>query len=896
MRDAAWHTLEAKEALARLESREAGLEDAEAARRLGAQGPNELQGSAPVRALPILLAQFGSLIVWILIVAGLVAGLLGEWLDGLAILAIVLLNAAVGFSQEFRSERSLAALRALTAPRARVRRGGRSTVVPARDLVLGDILELESGDFVSGDARLLTAHALRCNEASLTGESEPVEKSPAPLSDLAAPLGDRTCMVLAGTSVAMGRATAVIAATGMGTEIGRIAKLVQEAAAHAQTPLQQRLHAFGRLLVWGSLGVVGLVFHFGLLRGIPLFDLFLTSVSLAVAAVPEGLPAIVTIALAVGVQRMARQRALVRKLHAVETLGSASVLCTDKTGTLTVGEMTVRALWTADAAFTVEGEGYAPEGRVLRDGRAPSGEEPGRLRELMEVFVGCNSAELLLEKGAWRVVGDPTEGALLAAGAKLGVTAAALAERHPPVLQLPFDSERKRMTVVRAWGEGAWRALVKGAPDLLLARCTHVRKEGGVRPLTEADRAAILRANDAMAERALRVLAAACRDTADAEETDADAVESNLVFCGLAGMQDPPRPEAAAAVARCRRAGIRPVMITGDHPQTARAIARELGIAGPEGRALSGAELDALDDAGLAEAAPDVAVYARVTAAHKLRIVRALQAHGEIVGMTGDGVNDAPALKGADIGIAMGRSGTEVAKEASDMVITDDNFATIVAAVEQGRGIYENIRKTIQYLLAGNTGELLLMTVCVVAGLPLPLLPIQLLWINLVTDGLPALCLSVDPIDKTLMDRPPRTAGERIADRAFLERLVTTGTLTAAVSLLVYVHALRTQDLETARAHAFNALVFAQLFKSFGFRSATLPVWRIHLFTNVRLLVVVAATAGFQLFSHHSDALSRFLKSPLLPWGDVAVLAALALLPLAGVEVLKLVKRPRSPF
>ncbi|MGQ0612677.1 MAG: cation-translocating P-type ATPase [Planctomycetaceae bacterium] len=895
---APWHTLEASEALVRLETREAGLDAAEAARRLGAHGPNELRAAAPARALPILLAQFRSLIVWILIVAGLVSGMLGEWLDGFAILAIVLLNAAVGFAQEFRAERSLAALRALTAPRARVRRGGRSALVPARELVPGDILELESGDLVSGDARLLTAHVLRCNEASLTGESEPVEKSPAPLTHVAAPLGDRACMVFAGTSVAMGRATAVVAATGMGTEIGRIAQLVVEAAAQTQTPLQHRLHAFGRLLVWASLGVVGLIFLFGILRGIPLFELFLTSVSLAVAAVPEGLPAIVTIALAVGVQRMARQRALVRKLHAVETLGSATVLCTDKTGTLTVGEMTVRALWTADAAYAVEGEGYAPEGRILRDGREPTGEELGRLRELMQVFVGCNSAELALEKGAWQVVGDPTEGALLAAGAKVGVTAATLAERHPPVLQLPFDSDRKRMTVVRKWGEGTWRALVKGAPDLLLARCTHVRASGAgheVRPLTGADRAAILAANDAMAERALRVLAAACRDTGSAEETDAEAVESNLVFCGLAGMQDPPRAEAAAAVARCRRAGIRPVMITGDHPQTARAIARELGISGPEDRALSGAELDALDEAGLAEAAPAVAAYARVTAAHKLRIVRALQAHGEIVGMTGDGVNDAPALKGADIGIAMGRTGTEVAKESSDMVITDDNFATIVTAVEQGRGIYENIRKTIQYLLAGNTGELLLMTVCVVAGLPLPLLPIQLLWINLVTDGLPALCLSVDPIDRTLMDRPPRAAGERIADRAFLERLFTTGTLTAAVSLLVYVHALRTKDLETARAHAFNALVFAELFKSFGFRSATLPVWRISLLTNLRLLGVVAATAAFQLWSHHSDALSRFLKSPLLPWSDVAVLAALALLPLAGVEILKLVSRPRSP-
>jgi len=624
-------------------------------------------------------------------------------------------------------------------------------------------------------------------------------------------------------------------------------------------------------------------------------ELFLTSVSLAVAAVPEGLPAIVTVALSLGVLRMSRHHALVRKLAAVETLGSTTVICTDKTGTLTVGEMTVRAIYVAGQNYEVTGEGYGPEGEVRLDGKEADAAQAAPLLELATVLIGCNNSHLTEQEGTWKVIGDPTEGALLAAGLKAGGNAESIEQEMPQYHEIPFDSDRKRSTTLRKRSDGKIRALVNGAPDVLLELCTSLYTNEGIRPLTDEDRKDIEEQNTAMAQQALRVLGAAFRDMDETPPATltADLVEQELVFVGLSGMYDPPRQEARDAITKCRVAGIRVVMITGDHPHTATAIARDLGIATDDEKAITGVALDKVSDDELRTHAPKNAVYARVTAEHKLRIIRAWKVSDAVVAMTGDGVNDAPAIKGADIGIAMGKSGTEVTKQASDMIITDDNFATIVAAVEEGRGIYDNIRKTLQYLLAGNTGELLLMTVCVIIGLPTPLLPIHLLWINLVTDGLPALCLATDPIDHDVMKRPPRPPSERLTNRSFLRTMFLTGFLTAGVAFAVYFYTLRTETVEMARSQAFTVLVFAELLRSFGARSETKPVWRISLFTNFNLLLVVCASFGFQIWSHHNDILARFLKTSPIPLTDGLLLIAVGTIPLVVLELLKVVRNAR---
>ncbi|MEO5954069.1 MAG: cation-translocating P-type ATPase [Nitrospiraceae bacterium] len=888
----AWHNRSAEEVLAQLGSSATGLSATEAGQRLAANGPNELKEGKRISPLLIFLGQFKSLIIWILIAAGIISGLLGEVVDTIAIFAIVALNAVIGFYQEFNAEQSIAALKKMTAPQAKVRRDGKVMAIPALGIVAGDILALEAGDLVAADARLLTAASLTCVESTLTGESEAVSKQPATLAQVEIPLGDRVNMVFMGTSVAAGTGQAVVVATAMKAELGRIAGLIEEAGADEGTPLQQKLDAFGRILVWTALGIVALLFVLGWLRGTKPFELFMTSISLAVAAVPESLPAVVTVALSMGVLRMARRRALVRKLAAVETLGSTNVICTDKTGTLTVGQMTTRALYVAGQRYEVTGEGSGPEGEVRFEGKKAEAQHTAPLLELATVLLGCNNAHLVQENETWKTVGDPTEGALLAAGRKAGGNQERIETELPKHHEIPFDSDRKRSSVIRKMPDGKLRAFINGAPDVLLERCTDIYTGTGVRPMTDEDRQHIVAQNTAMAQQALRVLGSAYRDMDNASPADltADAVEHDLVFVGLSGMYDPPRQEAKEAVEKCRAAGIRVVMITGDHPHTAAAIAHELGIASAAA-AVTGAGLDKMSDEELRRRSPEIAVYARVTAEHKLRIVRALKADEAVVAMTGDGVNDAPAIKGADIGIAMGNSGTEVTKQAADMIITDDNFATIVAAVEEGRGIYDNIRKTLQYLLAGNTGELLLMTVCVAIGLPTPLLPIHLLWINLVTDGLPALCLATDPIDPDVMKRRPRGRSESITDRGFLRTMFFTGFLTAGVAFAVYVYALKAGTSETARASAFTVLVFAELLRSFGARSETKPVWRLSLFTNVTLLFVVATSVGFQVWSHHNATLGRFLKTSFMPLADSFLLLALGVIPLFILEMVKVVRR-----
>lgn len=880
----AWYNRSVDEALQHFGSRSAGISEAEAAARLAGNGRNELADHQGFSPWDIFFGQFKSLVIWILIVAGLIAGFLGERVDAIAIFSIVILNSVVGFYQEFTAEKSIGALKKMAAPHARVVRDGNQCMVPAAEIVVGDILDLIAGDLVAGDARVLTASMLRCIEANLTGESEPVTKNPDIIEGLNVPLGDRANLVFMGTSVATGVGRAIVVATGMKTELGRIAELLEDAGAKKRTPLENKLEALGRVLVWAALAIVLLLYGLGVMRGNSLSDLLLTSISLAVAAVPESLPAVVTVALAVGVRRMVHRGVLVRKLAAVETLGSTNVICTDKTGTLTVGEMTVRLLYVGGRCYSVSGEGYGPEGKVT----------PGsaQLDDLVSVMLGCNNAQVTEEEGHWKIVGDPTEGALLVAGRKAGGDPSKLDSDYPRFAEFPFDSDRKLNTVVRIQPNGSLRALVNGAPGPLLKRCTHINTCGQTIPLTQVGRDEILAQTKAMAKQSFRIIASALRDIPhkSSELLTMEFVEQDLVFVGLSAMHDPPRQEAKAAVAKCLSAGIRVVMITGDHPQTAEAIAGEIGIA-REIVVMTGAELEKMSDRDFRQSLPGINVFARVTAEHKLRIVRSIQSAGLVVAMTGDGVNDAPAIKGADIGIAMGKGGTEVTREAADIVITDDNFASIIVAVEEGRGIYANIRKTLQYLLAGSIAELSLMMACVVIDLPLPLLPIHLLWINLVTDGLPALCLATDSIDPDVMTRKPRAKSESLTNPGFLRSMFLTGALTAGVAFFVYWHTLQTGTLEEARSATFAVLVFAELLRAFGARSETKPVWKISLTSYKRLVGVVAVSFGLQIASQHNAVLGGILKSSYLSVADCAILIAIGSIPLIVLELIKLIRR-----
>ncbi|MCC6426059.1 MAG: cation-translocating P-type ATPase [Phycisphaerales bacterium] len=906
----AWHGLSADNAIRmQVSDARAGLSAAEATARLQKVGPNTLTAREGRTWWAAFGSQFAAVLVWLLIVAAGVSAVLGEWVDAGAIAAIIVINAVIGASQEHSAERSIAALRGMTAPKARVVRGGVVTVLPAAVIVPGDVLVLEAGDLVAADARLIESASLAAIEKSLTGESEPAEKDAgavAPPLPVDTPLAERSCMVYAGTAIATGTARAIVVATGMRTEVGRIATLIAAAATDGPTPLQARLARVGRLLVVAALVIVAGLFGLGLMRGEPLLSLFMTAVSMAVAAVPEGLPAIVTVALALGVRRMARRRALIRHLPAVETLGATSVICTDKTGTLTVGQMTARALVVpvceGDVVLTtldVSGEGYAPEGSVTVAGSELSAGVQAAAMRLARNLAGVNNATVMEDKGRWEASGDPTEAAMLIAAAKVGLTRETLDEGSPRLAEAPFDSDRKRAAVVRKADAGA-DVLVNGSPESVLALCTHLAEADGSRCMTDADRTAIDAANADLASKGLRVLACAARSLPQSEvaATVADpspaSLERDLTFVGLVGLLDPPRAEAREAVAKCKAAGIRVVMITGDQTKTALAIARDLGIASESDAALSGAELAAIDDAALPGRVARTAVYARVTAADKLRIVRAWREQGAVVAMTGDGVNDAPALKGADVGIAMGASGTEVARQASDMVITDDNFASIVAAVEEGRGVYDNIKKSMQFLLGGNAAELLYMGAALVAELPTPLLPIQILWINLVTDGLPALFLAADPAPPGVMERSPRPRNAAFIDRAFVGTMILTAFLTAGVALGVYLYGLKYHDETSARTHAFAALVFAELLRSFGARSETVPIWRMGWRDNAMLLVVVAASFALQLWTHHNQTLSSLMKTSTMGWEECIPLMAVSCIPLAVLELVKVLRTTRK--
>lgn len=872
---------------------EQGLPTSEVQKRTQQFGANELTEAPPVPTWQKLVAQFKDLVIWILIVAAVISGALGEWVDALAILAIVLLNGVIGFLQEQRAEKAMSALRKLSAPTAKVVRDGKHQSIPANELVPGDVIQIEAGDNIPADVRLVQAFSLSIQEAALTGESVPVEKDADAVLAADTPLGDRRNMAYMGTVAAAGKASAIVTAIGMQTELGHIAGLLARHETE-MTPLQRRLAELGRVLIIICMAIVVVIFGLQVWRGGNLIEAFMVSVSLAVAAVPEGLPAVVTIALALGLQRMVRRNALVRKLPSVETLGSVTVICSDKTGTLTRNEMTVQALFTLAQSYRVTGVGYEPRGEFLADSASSDSAvrpaEGSDLRLALKVGSWCNGAQVV-PKGdseqTWQVIGDPTEGALVVAAMKAGLDPA---ERNAAIAyEIPFDSTRKLMSVLVRERDGK-TLFSKGAPEVLLAKCDRVHREGKIEPLTDQHRQRILAANTEMASRALRVLALAYRPQPP-ERGDSD-LETNLVFLALTGMIDPPREEAKVAIKKCRAAGIRPVMITGDHPATAFAVAKQLGLTTGDERAVSGTELEQMSDEQLAQQVNRIAVYARATAEHKLRIVKAWKSRGQVVAMTGDGVNDAPAVKAADIGIAMGITGTDVTKEASDMVLTDDNFASIVSAVEEGRGIFDNIRKVLQFLLSCNVGEILLMLVATLLGWPAPLLPIQLLWINLVTDGMPALALSLEPPEPGIMDRPPRKPGESILSWSVGFTIVFQGLLIGLTGLAAFAFDfLRHADVERARAMTFCVVVYAELFRALASRSERLTIWKLGIATNPQLLLAVVISGLLQVSVAIVPFTERVFNVPPHTVTEWLLIALLALVPVTAIEFTKWLKR-----
>ncbi|GEC91945.1 calcium-translocating P-type ATPase, SERCA-type [Brevibacillus brevis] len=901
-----WYTLAAADVTEALHSDAAqGLTQQEAERRLAKQGANQLAEQKRKPLYSVFVDQFKDFMVLILFIATLISYFLGEYLDAIAIIAIILINGILGFIQEAKAERSLQALKELASPMARVIRGGHISMIPASRLVPGDLVQLEAGDRVPADLRLLSANRLEVEESALTGESVPVGKNVKKLETAQAstvPLGDQKNLAFMGTMVTGGTGSGIVVATGMSTEIGKIAHLMNTAE-EAETPLQLRLEQMGKILVVVALLLTIVVIAAGVWHGHELFTMFLAGVSLAVAAIPEGLPAIVTVALALGVQRMIRRNAIVRKLPSVETLGCASVICSDKTGTLTQNKMTVTQVWHSDSTYEVSGSGYAPEGAFHYLGKMVSPARDGALTQIIRIADRCNNARLTCEEQStrnllgmgktsrfWQVVGDPTEGALkvLAAKALGGNTERSNQKNQGQrVEELPFDSDRKMMSVVEKGTDGVYSLLTKGAAEALLARSTHILWKGELIPLSATLRYQVLEQTERMAGKALRVLGFAYKTLQGYRPGQPiGSLENNLVFVGLAGMIDPPREEVRPAINLCHQAGIKTVMITGDHKVTAEAIARQIGLMRGYGEVLEGRELDNMSDEQLAEYAERVTVYARVSPEHKLRIVRALQSQGHVVAMTGDGVNDAPAIKTSDIGIAMGITGTDVTKEAADLVLRDDNFATIVAAVEEGRNIYDNIRKFIRYLLASNVGEILVMFFAMLLGLPLPLVPIQILWVNLVTDGLPAMALGVDQAEKDTMYQQPRNKAENIFSRGLGWKIISRGFLIGTMTLLAFWLTLKENpnDLVHAQTVAFVTLVMAQLIHVFDCRSQY-SVFHRNVFENKYLVWAVLSSIVLVIGVVYMEALQPIFKTTDLNLRDWALILVAAGVPtfVAGI-------------
>ncbi len=866
---AAWHTLPVTGVFSRIETSERGLTSDEAARRLARYGPNELAAAARISPWSLFLAQFKNILIVILLVAVALSAVLGHALEAVVIAVIMLFAVTLGFVQEYRAERAIEALRRMAAPLAAVLRDGREESIAARDLVPGDVIRLEAGAKVPADARVIESVNLEADEAALTGESLPVRKTIEPLPEEDVSVGDRTNMVYAGTAVTYGRGSAVVVETGMRTEFGTIARLLQSVESR-RTPLQENLDRVGNVLARAALVVVVLIVFLGVLRGQSFWEMLIFGIALAVAVVPEALPAVVTISLALGAQRMVKRNALVRRLSAVETLGSVSVIASDKTGTLTRGEMTIRRIHAAGRTVDVSGSGYEPIGDFSESGRSIP--PPAAVVELLRAASLASDARLMRDgtSGRWSAKGDPTELALVVAAEKAELHKHELDASFPRVAEIPFTSETKRMTTLHRTPDGVV-AYSKGAPEVVFEGCNRLLATDGERLLTPVDRERVLEAAHEMAGQALRVLGVAMKSRASLDDA-----EQGMTFLGLVGMSDPPRPEAGRAIETCERAGIKPILITGDHALTAEAVARELGVL-KQGRLVTGADLDAMSDEDLERQVEQIEVYARVSPAHKLRVVTAWQSRGHYVAMTGDGVNDAPALKKADIGVAMGLTGTDVTKDAAAMTLTDDNFASIVAAVEEGRGVFSNIKKYLMYLLSSNVGEIGLMAGASLLGLPLPLTAVQILYVNLATDGLPALALAVDPPERDLMSRRPRDPRAGIFTRPVLTLTLLGGAWSMLVNIGLFAWALGSgRSAAEAVTMTFVSLVLIQFFKAFNFRSDRHSVL-VRPFANKWLNLAIAwelVVLGLILYVPVLNGPFATFPLPLLDWVIVTAAAA----------------------
>ena len=925
-----WHSQSLEKVIEALNTHpNRGLSTAEAQARLAQYGPNQLQERPRPTFWHMLLGQFNNFLILILISASLVSLFLGEYVDAGAIIAIVILNAVLGVVQESKAEEALAALKKLAAPEAHVVRDGHLTTVPAQELVPGDVVTLEAGNYMPADMRLIESANLKIDEASLTGESVPVQKRADAVLGRDIPLGDRRTMAHMSTLATYGRGRGVVVATGMDTEIGLIAEMIQTYE-EEPTPLQVKLDQLGKWLGAGCLAICAVILVIGLLRdtrtGVIVADglsaymqayrhkiveLFMTAVSLAIAAVPEGLAAVVTIVLAAGMQRMISRHALIRKLPAVETLGSASAICSDKTGTLTQNEMMVMQMYVDQTLLSISGEGYKPQGEVQEDGRRAELRHYPSARPLLQAALLCNDAQLEREptdddpsNGNWRMVGDPTEGALVVAAAKADLWKDTAEQVYPRLAEVPFDSERKRMSTIhpvpedagegalQPWveGLGPYIAYVKGAPDIILGLCDRVLEDGHEWPLDEGRRQRILEINAALASNALRVLGVAYRSLSEIPENPTpEAVERDLVFMGLAGMIDPARPEVKEAIAVARKAGIKTAMVTGDYKNTAVAIAQELDLITHEGRVLTGTELDEMDEAALTEIAEEVDVYARVSPQHKVKIVEALKRLGHVVAMTGDGVNDAPALKRANIGVAMGITGTDVSKETADMVLTDDNYASIVSAVEEGRIIYSNIRKFVYYLLSCNMGEIMIIFLAMLAGLPLPLTAIQLLVLNLITDGAPALALGLEKGEPDIMDQPPRPMEEPVVNRQMVRGIVVQTIAITAATLIAFIIGLSRfpDSLAAAQTMAFATLSISELFRAYTSRSERYPLLAIGVLSNKYMQWAVLASLIILLSIIYVPFLDPIFDTVSLGLNEWLVMLPLMLIPSIAAEINK---------
>jgi len=870
-----WHALTIEETLKALNTKETGLTQEEAQKRLAEYGPNELKKEKRISPIRLFIEQFADILIIILLIATGLSIYLGEIADAIVIIAIVLACAILGFVEEYRSEKALEALKKMTAPTAIVLRDGEEVKVQASEIVPGDIILLYTGDKVPADARLIEAINLKMDEASLTGESTPVNKSVQPLPEDTG-LSERRNIVFAGTTVVYGRGKAVVTATGMNTEFGKIAKMVQ-VTEEEETPLEKRMATVGKWIGILCIAVCLTVAAIGIVEGRKPLDMILWGVSLAVAAVPEALPAIVTGALAVGMYRMAKVNTIVRKLPAVETLGCTSVICADKTGTMTKGEMTVQRIYVNDQIIKVSGVGYEPEGEFILEDKKLDPSQEEELLTLLKIAALCNDAKLEKENGRWIIKGDPTEGALIVAAAKAGLWKEELDKENPRISEVPFSSERKRMTTVHLASKKKM-AFMKGAPEVVLERCTKILSKGEVREITEEDKKKILKVNEAMAMQALRNLGFAYKELPGSATSFDEKIENGMTFVGIMGMIDPPREEVKDAIALCRKAGIKVVMVTGDHKLTAVAVAKELNLIGENeapSQVLTGQELDKINDEQLTQIVENVVIYARVSPEHKMRIVKAWKAKGYVVAMTGDGVNDAPALKLSDIGIAMGITGTEVAKEASDMVLTDDNFASIVKAVKEGREIYDNIKKYLTYLLRCNITEILVMFIVMVSvpylagsayqagGDPklsptVALTAIQLLWVNLTTDGLPALALGIDPGDPDLMERKPRDPNESVFTRdvkIYLSAVPIMMTVLLLYGYFMHQPWLSEYNLLEARTQLLTAMILMELANAISARSLRYTIFKVGVFKNKFLWVAILSSLGLQLMVLYTPVL-----------------------------------------